>query len=144
MSTDSPPEESKPSGPASAETTLRAQLAAEMESKAGVQSPEDLAQLTTRLRVEAVEIYELCQIAGKQEMAAGFVRQGLAPAAVRKTLLEGRVRAYEAAPVVPVDPNDPDPDDDEVGCKKKDSPLLKAIKADAEKQKANATSSRKR
>ena len=38
-------------------------------------------------------------------MAAGFVRQGMTPAAVRKTLLTGRVEQYEAAPTTPVDPN---------------------------------------
>ncbi len=91
--------------PAAPETALREQLAAEIAAQAagpGSEGPQAMAQ---RLRAEAAEILELCQLAGQPTLAAGFVRQGLTPTAVRKTLLTGRVEQYEAAPTTPVDPN---------------------------------------
>ena len=91
--------------PAAPEATLREQLAAEITAHISGPAAEDAKALATRLRSEAADILELCQLAGQPALAAGFVRQGLTPAAVRKTLLTGRVEQYEAAPTTPVDPN---------------------------------------
>ena len=91
--------------PAAPETTLREQLAAEIAAQAAGPGSEDPQAMAQRLRAEAAEILELCQLAGQPTLAAGFVRQGLTPAAVRKTLLTCRVERYEAAPTTPVDPN---------------------------------------
>ncbi len=105
--------------PATSEATLRQQLAAEITAQVSGPAAEDAKALATRLRGEAAEILELCQLAGQPTLAAGFVRQGLAPAAVRTALLTGRVERYEAAPTVPVDPN----------AAAGDNPLIAAIKA---------------
>ena len=126
MSSDASPAEAAapvtatpPSPPLSLETGLREQLAAEITAQVSGPTAEDAKALATRLRGEAAEILELCQLSGQPALAAGFVRQGLAPAAVRKTLLDGRVERYEAAPTAPVDPN----------AAAGESPLIAAIKA---------------
>ncbi len=105
--------------PAAPEAALREQLAAEIAVQAAAPSGEDAQALATRLRAEAAEILELCQLGGQPALAAGYVRQGLSPATVRKALLTGRVERYEAAPTVPVDPN----------AAAGESPLIAAIKA---------------
>ena len=114
---DAPPVEA--AAPAVPEATLREQLAAEITAQVSGPAAEDAKALATRLRAEAAEILELCQLAGQPTLAAGFVRQGLAPAAVRTALLTGRVERYEAAPTVAVDPN----------AAAGESPLIAAIKA---------------
>ena len=114
---DAPPAEA--AAPAAPEAALREQLAAEITAQVSGPAAEDAKALATRLRGEAAEILELCQLAGQPTLAAGFVRQGLAPAAVRTALLTGRVERYEAAPTVPVDPN----------AAAGDNPLIAAIKA---------------
>lgn len=100
------------------EAGLRQQLAAEI---AAATDPADdrPAALETRLRAEAAEILELCQIGGCPGAAADFVRQGLSPAAVRKALLEGRAAQAEASPLFPVNPS----------AAAGDNPLIAAIKA---------------
>ena len=129
MSSDAPPAEAAapaaapvtappPSPSPSLETGLREQLAAEITAQISGPAAEDAKALANRLRGEAAEILELCQLAGQPTLAAGFVRQGLAPAAVRKTLLDGRVERYEAASTTPVDPN----------AAAGESPLITAIK----------------
>ena len=105
--------------PAVPEATLREQLAAEITAQVNGPGTEDPQALATRLRAEAAEILELCQLAGQPVLAADYVRQGLSPAAVRKTLLTGRVEQFEAAPTVPLDPN----------AAATESPLITAIKA---------------
>ena len=110
--------------PAVPEATLREQLAAEITAQVSGPAAEDAKALATRLRAEAAEVLELCQLAGQPTLAADFVRQGLTPAAVRKTLLTGRVERYEAAPTVPVDPN----------AAAGESPLIAAIKATYRKE----------
>ena len=105
--------------PAVPEATLREQIAAEITAQVSGPAAEDAKALATRLRGEAAEILELCQLAGQPTLAAGYVRQGVAPAAVRTALLTGRVERYEAAPTVPVDPN----------AAAGESPLIAAIKA---------------
>ena len=105
--------------PAVPEATLREQIAAEITAQVSGPVAEDPKALATRLRGEAAEILELCQLAGQPALAAGYVRQGVAPAAVRAALLTGRVERYEAAPTVPVDPN----------AAAGESPLIAAIKA---------------
>ena len=130
MSSDAPPVEAAapaiapvtaqpPSPPLSLEAGLREQLATEITAQVSGPTAEDAKALATRLRGEAAEILELCQLSGQPALAAGFVRQGLAPAAVRKALLDGRVERYEAAPTAPVDPN----------AAAGESPLITAIKA---------------
>ena len=114
---DAPPAEA--AAPAAPEAALREQLAAEITAQVSGPAAEDAKALATRLRGEAAEILELCQLAGQPALAAGYVRQGLAPAAVRTALLTGRVERYEAAPTVPVDPN----------AAAGDNPLIAAIKA---------------
>ena len=101
------------------ETALRDQLAAEIATEAEAPPTEDPAALATRLRAEAAEILDLCRIAGQPGLAAGFVRQGLVPAAVRKALLEARADRYEASAVVATDTTAP------AG----DNPLIAAIRA---------------
>ena len=101
------------------ETTLREQLAAEISAKTSGPGSEDSQALATRLRAEAAEMFELCQLAGQPGLAAGFIRQGLSPAAVRKALLTGRAEQFEAAPTVPLSP----------GAVVSESPLIAAIKA---------------
>ena len=110
--------------PAVPEAALREQLAAEITAQVSGPAAEDAKALATRLRGEAAEILELCQLAGQPALAAGYVRQGLAPAAVRTALLTGRVERYEAAPTVPVDPN----------AASGESPLIAAIKATYRKE----------
>ncbi|MEI8397148.1 MAG: S49 family peptidase [Rhodospirillaceae bacterium] len=105
--------------PAAPETTLREQLAAEITAKISGPGAEDPQALATRLRAEAAEILDLCQLAGQPGLAAGFIRQGLSPAAVRKALLTGRAEQFEAAPTVPLTP----------GAVVNESPLIAAIKA---------------
>ncbi len=105
--------------PAVPEATLREQIAAEITAQVSGPAAEDAKALATRLRGEAAEILELCQLAGQPTLAAGYVRQGVAPAAVRTALLTGRVERYEAAPTMPVDPN----------AAAGESPLIAAIKA---------------
>ena len=112
---DAPPAET----PAAPEATLREQLAAEIAAQAAGPGSEDQQALATRLRAEAAEILELCQLAGQPALAADFVRQGQSPAAVRKTLLTGRVEQFEAAPTVPLNP----------AAVVSESPLIAAIKA---------------
>ncbi len=114
---DAPPVEA--TAPAAPEAALREQLAAEITAQVSGPAAEDAMALAARLRAEAAEILELCQLAGQPALAAGFVRQGLTPATVRKTLLTGRAEQYEAAPTVPVDPN----------AAAGDNPLIAAIKA---------------
>ena len=109
---------------AAPEATLREQIAAEITAQVSGPAAEDAKALATRLRGEAAEILELCQLAGQPTLAAGYVRQGLAPAAVRTALLTGRVERYEAAPTVPVDPN----------AAAGDNPLIAAIKATYRKE----------
>lgn len=100
------------------EADLRQQLAAEI---AAATDPADElpAALETRLRAEAAEILEVCQIGGCPAAAADFVRQGLSPVAVRKALLEGCAAQAEATAVVPVSPS----------AAAGDNPLIAAIKA---------------
>ena len=107
--------------PVLTEAALREQLAADYAALAEARSPtaETPAQLETRLRAEAAEIFELCQIAGKLELASCYVRQGLSPAAVRKTLLERAAATFEATATQPV----------ETGVPQGDNPLIAAIKA---------------
>jgi signal peptide peptidase SppA len=105
--------------PAAPEAALREQLAAAITAQANAPAGEDLQALATRLRAEAGEIVELCQLAGQPTLAADFVRQGMTPGAVRKALLNGRADRFEAAPVVPLDPN----------AAAGESPLIAAIKA---------------
>ena len=115
---DAPPAEA--TAPAAPETALREQLAAEIAAQAAGPGSEDPQALATRLRAEAAEILELCQLAGQPGLAAGFVRQGMTPAAARKALLAARVERFEAAPTVPLDPN---------AAATGDNPLIAAIKA---------------
>ena len=110
--------------PAVPEATLREQLAAEITAQVNGPGTEDPQALATRLRAEAAEILELCQLAGQPTLAASFVRQGHTPAAVRKALLTGRVEQFEAAPTVPLDPN----------AVATESPLITAIKATYRKE----------
>lgn len=104
------------------EAELRQQLAAGI---AAVTDPaanpaEELpVALETRLRTEAAEILELCQIGGCPGAAAGFVRRGLTPAQVRGLLLDARAVRYEASVVPPLDTTAPTGD----------NPLIAAIKA---------------
>ena len=114
---DAPPAEA--AAPAAPEAALREQLAAEIAAQAAGPSGEDQQALATRLRAEAAEILELCQLAGQPALAAEFVRQGQSPAAVRKTLLTGRVEQFEAAPTTPLNP----------AAAVGESPLIAAIKA---------------
>jgi len=113
--------------PPATETELRAQLAAELTAQAGGSGPatEDRETLAKRLRAEAAEVLELCQIAGQPALAADFVRQGLAPAAVRKTLLGQHAAGFEANPVFPVSTQAP------VGV----NPLIAAMRASYPSQK---------
>ncbi|CAK0740312.1 capsid assembly protease [Azospirillaceae bacterium] len=101
------------------ETALREQLAAEIAAKAEGPTAETHQALTVRLRAEAVEIVELCQIAGQPKLAAEFVRRGLSPAAVRKNLLNSQAAPFEAAPTTPVSTTAP------AG----ENPLIAAMKA---------------
>ena len=107
--------------PVATEAALREQLAAEYAALAEARPPtaETPAQLEARLRAEASEIFELCQIAGKLDLAGGYVRQGMSPAAVRKTLLNGAAASFEATATQPV----------ETGVPQGDNPLIAAIKA---------------
>lgn len=105
--------------PATTETALRDQLAAEIAAQAGGPPAEDPQALAARLRAEAAEILDLCRIAGQPGLAADFVRQGLTPAAVRTALLDARADRYEASAVIPADTTAP------AG----DNPLIVAIKA---------------
>ncbi len=59
--------------PVLTEAALREQLAADSAALAEARPPtaETPAQLETRLRAEAAEIFELCQIAGKLDLAGG-------------------------------------------------------------------------
>ncbi|MEI6987652.1 MAG: S49 family peptidase [Rhodospirillaceae bacterium] len=103
-------------------SALREQLANEISAKAAgavTVTAETAQALATRLRAEAGEIFELCQIAGQVDLAAGYVRQGMSPATARKALLACRADRYEAAPVAPLDPN----------AAAGESPLIAAIKA---------------
>ena len=108
--------------PPSGEAEVREQLAAELTAQTGGasgQTAEDREALTARLRAEAAEILELCQIAGQPALAAGFVRQGLTPVAVRKSLLNAAATEADAAFVFPVNPS----------AAATDNPLIAAIKA---------------
>ena len=106
------------------ETTLREQLAAEIAAQVASPGAEDPQALATRLRAEAAEILDLCQLAGQPGLAAGLIRQGLSPAAVRKALLAARAEQFEAAPTVPLSP----------GAVVSESPLIAAIKATYRKE----------
>ena len=116
-----PPPDSK-SEP-SPEQTLRDQLATEISSQAAGPGGETTEAMFQRVRAEAVEILELCQIAGQPGLTAGFIRQGLTPAAVRKALLTARAETFEAAPTMPVNTNT------DAG----DNPLISAIRASLKK-----------
>ncbi|CAK0777159.1 hypothetical protein WCLP8_5580002 [uncultured Gammaproteobacteria bacterium] len=125
------PQAAPPSGEAEVREQLAAELTAQTGGGSGAASSEDREALTARLRAEAAEILELCQIAGQPALAAGqpalaagFVRQGLSPSAVRKTLLKDAADQFEAAATVPVSTQAP------AG----DSPLIAAIKASYRKE----------
>ena len=119
-----PMTEMSPTG-ASPETDLREQIAAELTAQTSG-SGEDREALVARLRAEAAEVLELCQIAGHPDLAAAYVRQGLSPANVRKTLLTQRAAGFEANPVVPVN----------TLAQTGDNPLIAAIKASHHRKEA--------
>ncbi|MGF7176988.1 head maturation protease, ClpP-related [Azospirillum doebereinerae] len=94
-----------PAGAATPEAELRAQLAAEAEANAGKRSPvpgETPEAMTARLRAEAAEITDLCEIAGCPRNAAGYIRKGLTPQSVRAELLKRDVAQFERSSVAPV------------------------------------------
>ena len=84
-----------PAPEADAVALLTEQLAKEAEARA---SGFSTAVDPDKIRADAAEIIDLCAIAGKPALAAGFIRSHTAPSAVREKLLADRVSAFNAAP----------------------------------------------
>ncbi len=86
------------------EVELRAQLAAEADARVtGAPPPGETPQaMATRLRAEAVEITDLCAIAGKPKAAADYIRAGKSPQAVRAELVNRDAAAADRTPIIAV------------------------------------------